>query len=61
MRVVLDSLMVVGVLRDYSVLVFLCVHSDLVFYIRSSGCLMSRLLGMALCSGLDMVVHKLFF
>jgi hypothetical protein len=39
-----------GVVGECVVLVVLCVHYDLVFYIRSSRCLVSRVLSMGMCS-----------
>ena len=43
--------MIVDVVGEYGVCVVLCVCCDLVFYICSSGCLVSCVLDMDICSG----------
>ena len=51
MGVVLGVLMKVVVAIEGGVLVALCVCYDLVFYIRSSRCLVLYVLGMVVCIG----------
>ena len=61
MEVVLGVLAIMGVAVECVVLVVLYVCCDLVFYIRSSGCLVEYVLYMVVCIGYGMLVHIIIF
>ena len=61
MVVVLVVLVIMGVAVGYVVLVVLYVCCDLVFYIRSSRCLVEYVLHMLVCIRYGMLVHKISF